>query len=241
MLSNATGPPGLTPGGLFHATRPRAVDLRRGAVLMLDDRAGSSLPARSTGRITARSTREASSHDDRCWLRPFTRPGHRCAAGPASPRPPAAAGALEPEPDWKPLGRSLWFDPRQKQLVIKARVVLREGPLEHLLCLKGTKEHEAILATDALPRQIHAGLLLTGAEPGHPVRFVPKFEPPPGRRSPSSSSGRATARPTGPTPASWVKDEKAGSRSPRTGSSPAASCSRTRSPRRRSTPPTRET
>jgi hypothetical protein len=58
--------------------------------------------------------------------------------------------------------------------------VLREGPLEHLLCLKGTKEHEAILATRAVPRQIHAGLLLTGAEPGHPVRFHPRFEPPAG-------------------------------------------------------------
>ncbi len=28
---------------------------------------------------------------------------------------------------------------------------------------------------------IHAGLLLTGAEPGHPVRFQPAFEPPTGR------------------------------------------------------------
>ena len=64
--------------------------------------------------------------------------------------------------------------------------MLREGPLEHLLCLKGTKEHEAILATDAQPRQIHAGLLLTGAEPGHPVRFLPKFEPPPAPPSPST-------------------------------------------------------
>ncbi len=77
-------------------------------------------------------------------------------------------------------GRSLWFDPENKQLVVRAKVVLREGPLEHLVCLKGTKEHEAILATDAQPRQIHAGLLLTGAEPGHPVRFEPKFEPPAG-------------------------------------------------------------
>ncbi|MHC5537787.1 YdjY domain-containing protein, partial [Singulisphaera rosea] len=62
----------------------------------------------------------------------------------------------------------------------RARVALREGPLEHLLCLKGTKEHEAVLATEASPRAIHAGLLLTGAETGHPVRFVPKFEPPTG-------------------------------------------------------------
>jgi len=86
--------------------------------------------------------------------------------------------------------------------------VLREGPLEHLVCLKGTKEHEAILATDALPRQIHAGLLLTGAEPGHPVRFEPKFEPPAGTSiaiellwAADGKLRRADAR-------DWVKDEK---------------------------------
>ena len=48
------------------------------------------------------------------------------------------------------------------------------------MCSKGTKEHEAILSTDAAPYQIHTGLLLTGAEAGHPVQFVPKFEPPSG-------------------------------------------------------------
>ena len=48
------------------------------------------------------------------------------------------------------------------------------------MCLKGTKEHEAIVATAAAPRAIHTGLLLTGAEPGHPVEFAPKFEPPTG-------------------------------------------------------------
>jgi hypothetical protein len=93
-----------------------------------------------------------------------------------------AAETIQPDPDWKPLGRSLWFDAKakQKRLILKARVVLREGFLEHLMCLKGTKEHEAILATDAVPEQIHAGLLLTGAVPGHPVRFLPRFEPPAG-------------------------------------------------------------
>src|SRR5206468_7721769 len=96
----------------------------------------------------------------------------------ASSKP--AADSFKPEPTWTTLGPSLWFDPKGKRLVMRARVALREGPLEHLLCLKGTKEHEAVLATDALPRQIHAGLLLTGAQPGHPVRFVPRFEPPTG-------------------------------------------------------------
>lgn len=129
-----------------------------------------------------------------------------------SPRdPPTAAPPTFPEiqADWKPIGRSLWFDPRGKQLVIKTRVVLREGPLEHLLCLKGTKEHEAILATDAQPRQIHAGLLLTGAEAGHPVRFVPKFEPPAGTPIAIELVWKADGKTSRADARRWVKDEKA--------------------------------
>lgn len=101
-------------------------------------------------------------------------------AAPSEPTATAPADTFKPDPAWKPLGQSLWFDPKGRVLVLRARVVLREGPLEHLLCLKGTKEHEAILSTPANPRQIHAGLLLTGAEVGHPVRFLPKFVPPSG-------------------------------------------------------------
>jgi hypothetical protein len=118
------------------------------------------------------------------------------------------SNALQPSPTWKSLGEGLWFDAEHRALVIGAKVVLRQGPLEHLLCLKGTKEHEAILATPARPKQIHAGLLLTGAEPGHPVRFLPKFEPPSGTAisievvwEKDGKSLRADAR-------SWVKDEK---------------------------------
>jgi hypothetical protein len=121
---------------------------------------------------------------------------------------PATVSTLEPSPDWRPLARSLWFDPREKQLVVKARVVLREGPLEHLLCLKGTKEHEAILATDAPPRQIHAGLLLTGAEPGHPVRFVPKFEPPAGTPVAIELLWKTDGKTSRTDARNWVKDEK---------------------------------
>jgi hypothetical protein len=120
----------------------------------------------------------------------------------------AAAPALQPDPDWKAMGRSLWFDPKQKKLIIRARVVLREGPLEHFMCLKGTKEHEAILATDAQPRQIHAGLLLTGAEPGHPVRFLPKFEPPTGSRIAVELVWKSQGRLARADARSWVKDGK---------------------------------
>jgi hypothetical protein len=81
---------------------------------------------------------------------------------------------------FRPLGPALWFDPEARTLVMRAQVVKREGFLEHLVCLRNTKEHEAILATDAAPRLIHAGLILTGAEVGHPVRYQPEFQPPEG-------------------------------------------------------------
>jgi hypothetical protein len=119
------------------------------------------------------------------------------------------AEVLQPDPTWKGLGRNLWFDPKAKRVILRARVVLREGYLEHLMCSKGTKEHEAILATDAVPHQIHAGLLLTGAEPGHPVRFVPKFEPPAGTAIAIELEWRQGGRSYKADARSWVKDEKA--------------------------------
>jgi hypothetical protein len=122
--------------------------------------------------------------------------------------PPALTGAMEPDTQWKPLGRSVWFDPAAKRLILRAKVVLREGQLEHLLCLKGTKEHEAILATDAQPRQIHAGLLLTGAEPGHPVRFLPKFEPPTGTPIAIDLLWKTAGKTNRATAQKWVRDDK---------------------------------
>jgi hypothetical protein len=95
-------------------------------------------------------------------------------------KPAAEAPKLQAKAEWKVLDKNLWFDPKTKQLIMRAKVVFREGPLEHLVCKEGTKEHESILTTAAPPKLIHAGLLLTGAEPGHPVRFEPKFEPPAG-------------------------------------------------------------
>jgi hypothetical protein len=132
------------------------------------------------------------------------------AAPPDQPPTTPPADAFRPDPGWKALGPNLWFDPKARRLVLRARVVLREGPLEHLLCLKGTKEHEAILAVDAVPRQIHAGLLLTGAQEGHPVQFVPKFAPPTGTPIAIDlewQEGGATRRADART---WIKDEKSG-------------------------------
>jgi hypothetical protein len=73
-----------------------------------------------------------------------------------------------------------------------------------------SKEHESILATEAPPRMIHAGLILTGASPGHPVRFEPKFEPPAGTPiaidvewEKDGKTRRVDAR-------EWVKDQATG-------------------------------
>jgi hypothetical protein len=126
----------------------------------------------------------------------------------ADPQAKAQADSFKPDPAWKPLGPGLWFDPAQRRLALRARVVLREGYLEHLLCLENTKEHESILATPAPPRMIHAGLLLTKAEKGHPVRYRPKFEPPAGTPiaielewTEGGKAQRAGAR-------EWIKDGK---------------------------------
>ena len=98
--------------------------------------------------------------------------------GPTGP----PADKFTPDPAWKPLDKtnSLFFDVKERHLILRARLCLREGYLEHLLCSEQTKEHESIFATKASPRAIQAGLLLTGADKGHTVKFLPKFEAPTG-------------------------------------------------------------
>jgi hypothetical protein len=95
------------------------------------------------------------------------------------PEPPRA-DPFQPNAAWKSLGKDIWFDAKQKRLILRARVCLRDGYLEHLLCSARSKEHESILATEAPPAMIQAGLLLTGIEPGKPVQFQPDFAPPKG-------------------------------------------------------------
>ena len=122
----------------------------------------------------------------------------------------ASADTFRPDPSWKPLGNAIWFDPARKRLVVRARVSLTEGPLEHLLCRKGTKEHEAILATEASPRTIHAGLLLTGATPDHPVRFDPEFQPPSGTPLAIDLEWEEGGKTRHVDAREWVKDQASG-------------------------------
>lgn len=132
------------------------------------------------------------------------------AAPPPGPRTEAAeADSIRPDPAWKALDTNLWFDAKGRRLILRARVVLREGGLEHLLCLKGTKEHEAILASDAIPYQIHAGLLATGAKKGHPVQFLPKFVPPSGDPIAIEIQWRQDGVTRVADARDWVRDERA--------------------------------
>jgi hypothetical protein len=129
-------------------------------------------------------------------------------SGQAAPAPEAASQSLRPDAGWTELGRNIWFDAKERRVILRARVVFREGPLEHLMCVKGTKEHEAIVATDAPPRLIHAGLILTGAQEGHPARFAPKFEPPAGSRIAIEMQWRQDGRLRTADAREWVWDEK---------------------------------
>lgn len=73
------------------------------------------------------------------------------------------------------------LDKQNNRLLVKAEVVLREGQLEYLACLKNTKEHESILAVDGKAETIHAGLLTLGAKSGTPAKSDGAFQIPTGQ------------------------------------------------------------
>ena len=91
--------------------------------------------------------------------------------------PPKAAAKASPENKRTEIGKDLFFEinGKDRRVIAKAVVVLRQGQLEGLLCRKNTKEYEYILATQADARQIHAALVVAGAKPGSPVQFQPEF------------------------------------------------------------------
>jgi len=70
-----------------------------------------------------------------------------------------------------------WIDPKFKRVVVDGEICLTAGQLEMFACLKGTKEHESIVAVDCKAFMLHAALLAVGAEQGAPVRFSPSYKP----------------------------------------------------------------
>jgi len=105
----------------------------------------------------------------------------------------------------------VWIDKAQKQVVMVGEVCLRTGPLEMLACLKGTKEHESILAVNTQAQIAHAALLAVGAVPGSPVQFLPIFRPASGAeieimlvwKDPQGKEHRERAQ-------SWIRNTRTG-------------------------------
>ena len=91
---------------------------------------------------------------------------------------------MEDEAGLKPLNpnKTVLLDLKEKKLLLAGEVVLREGLLEMLVCLKQTKEHESILSVDTKAQIIHAGLLALGAQPGTPVHWEPEYKPATGQQ-----------------------------------------------------------
>jgi|GEM_PF-475699 len=77
---------------------------------------------------------------------------------------------------------NLWIDPVHKEVVMVAKVVLREGGLELFACLRNTKEHESIVSVDTPAWLVHTGLLAVGAQKGEPVVFRPEYKQATGSR-----------------------------------------------------------
>ena len=98
----------------------------------------------------------------------------------AEPEPaPVAAEPSRPDahPELRRLSKTdeIWLDVPGKRVVVGGRIALAEGEIEVFACPKGSKEHEAIVATLCPARLVHAGLLAIGLEPGNPVSFDPEY------------------------------------------------------------------
>ncbi len=60
----------------------------------------------------------------------------------------------------------------ERYVDVQAQIVLREGLLELVACIDGTKEHESIAALKAKAQHVHLAMLMLGAKPGKPTQWV---------------------------------------------------------------------
>jgi hypothetical protein len=119
-----------------------------------------------------------------------------------TPPPPKTA------PVKKEIGKNVFLetDGNKRRVLVNAYVCRREGQLEHLMCRKKTKEHEAILAADLDARNIHLALLLARAEPGSTVKFVPKPTPPKGTRIKITLQYEEKGKTVTVAPQKWIRN-----------------------------------
>jgi hypothetical protein len=96
----------------------------------------------------------------------------------------------------------------QRRVRVAAEVCFREGPLEMLMCRSGTKEHESVIHADIDARQLHAALLLTGAKPGSPVKYEPKYAPASGSTIKVTIEYKKDGKTVTAPGQDWVRDAK---------------------------------
>ncbi len=112
--------------------------------------------------------------------------GIGCEADPPAPTETKTKETVQAaEPKKAAVGKNVWLETQgeKRRVLVKSYVCLREGQLEHLMCRRHTKEHEAILSADMDAKDIHAALLLARAAPGSPVQYQPNYKPPTGQRT----------------------------------------------------------
>ena len=59
-------------------------------------------------------------------------------------------------------------DRNRLQVLVPGEVAIDEGFLEQVVCIRGTREHEALVVVTCKPSDVHAALLLLGLESGRP-------------------------------------------------------------------------
>lgn len=108
---------------------------------------------------------------------PMVAPAAPVADAPAAAPAKEEPAAVDRQPQLKRLSKTeeVWVDKERKEVVVGAKVVLDDGPIEVFACLENTKEHEAVIAARSTARLVHAALLAVGLEPGRPVSFDPAY------------------------------------------------------------------
>ena len=108
------------------------------------------------------------------------------------------------------MGKNVWLEVQgdKRRVIVQAEICLREGMLEHLMCRKRTKEHEAILAADVDARDIHKALLLAKATPGTTVKYKEDgtIIPPTGTKIKVTLSYKDKDKPITIAGREWVRD-----------------------------------
>ena len=90
--------------------------------------------------------------------------------GIASAQPTSAPARIV---DFQP---GVQIDWTERQVVVDATVILRQGPLELFACTPKIREHEAIIRIEARAQHVYQGMGLIGLEPGSPMRYDPATE-----------------------------------------------------------------